>query len=56
LEVLDLLLPLQVDEVALGLGLAMKETQPDLWFSPDEQRAKRWRKYTTNSLMMIHAS
>jgi hypothetical protein len=36
--------------------VAMKETHPELWFSPEDQRDNRWRKYTTDSLMLIHAS
>jgi hypothetical protein len=37
-------------------AVAMKETQPELWFSPKDRREKRWRKYATDGLMPIHAS
>jgi hypothetical protein len=36
--------------------VVMKETQPELWFSPEGRRVKRWRKYATDGLMPIHAS
>jgi hypothetical protein len=36
--------------------VAMKETQPELWFSLEDQREKRWRKYATDGLMPIRAS
>jgi hypothetical protein len=52
LKVLGFLHPLQVDEVALRL----KETQPELWFSLEGRREKRWQKNTTDGLMPIHAS
>jgi hypothetical protein len=38
------------------LAVVMKETQPELWFSPEGRREKRWRKYATDDLMPIHAS
>jgi hypothetical protein len=37
-------------------AVAMKETQPELWFNPEDQREKRWRKYATDGSMPIHAS
>jgi hypothetical protein len=37
-------------------AVAMKETQPELWFSPEDWREKRWLNYATNGLMSIHAS
>jgi hypothetical protein len=37
-------------------AVVMKEMQPELWFSPEGRREKRWRKYTTDGLMPIHAS
>jgi hypothetical protein len=37
-------------------AVVMKETQPELWFSPEGQREKRWRKYATDGLMLIDAS
>jgi hypothetical protein len=37
-------------------AVVMKETQPELWFSPEGRRKKRWRKYATDGLMPIHAS
>jgi hypothetical protein len=33
--------------------VAMKETHLELWFSPEDRREKRWRKYATDSLMPI---
>jgi hypothetical protein len=27
------------------LAVVMKETQSELWFSPEDRREKRWRKY-----------
>jgi hypothetical protein len=36
--------------------VAMKETQPELWFSPEDRREKRWQKFATDGLMPIHAS
>jgi phenylalanine-4-hydroxylase len=36
--------------------VAMKETQPELWFCLEDRREKRWRKYATDGLMLIHAS
>jgi hypothetical protein len=37
-------------------AVAMKEMQPELWFSPEGRRVKRWQKYATDGLMPIHAS
>jgi hypothetical protein len=37
-------------------AVVMKETQPKLWFSPEGRREKRWQKYATNGLILIHAS
>jgi hypothetical protein len=37
-------------------AVAMKETQPELWFNPEDRREKRWWKYATDGLMPIHAS
>jgi hypothetical protein len=34
----------------------MKETHPELWFSPEDRIEKRWQKYATDSLMPIYAS
>jgi hypothetical protein len=34
----------------------MKETKPELWFSPEDRREKSWWKYATDGLMPIHAS
>jgi hypothetical protein len=38
------------------VAVVMKEMQPELWFSPEGRRKKRWRKYATDGLMPIHAS
>jgi hypothetical protein len=37
-------------------AVAMKETHPELWLSPEDRREKRWRKYATDGLMPIQAS
>jgi hypothetical protein len=55
-KVFDFLHPLQINEVALCSGGGNEETQPELWFSPEDWREKRWRKYATDVLMPIHAS
>jgi hypothetical protein len=36
--------------------VVMKETHPELWFSLEDRREKRWQKYATNGLMPIQAS
>jgi hypothetical protein len=36
--------------------VAMKETQLEIWFSPEDRSEKRWQKYATDGLMPIHAS
>jgi hypothetical protein len=35
------------------LAVVMKETHPELWFSPEDWREKRWRKYAIDGLMPI---
>jgi hypothetical protein len=37
-------------------AVAMKEMQPELWFSPEDRSEKRWRNYATDGFMPIHAS
>jgi hypothetical protein len=35
------------------LAVVMKEMHSELWFSLEDRREKRWRKYATDGLMPI---